>query len=112
MHLSPPSGFGCSPFLGGGSVVVDSWLLVTPIVGFCNRSMFCCAVLCVHSSFLIILMGKRELVTLLCLSSGCRMIVVWLFLTIPWVRLHFVIVVFPCHTYLLFLRCSIYWIAN
>ena len=31
--LKPPSGFGCCPFLGGGSVV-DSLLIVTPIVGF------------------------------------------------------------------------------
>ena len=28
--------------------------------------MFCCALLCVHSSFAIISMGKRELVALLC----------------------------------------------
>ena len=41
-------------------MVVDSLLIVTPIVGFCNCSMFCCALLCVHSSFAIILMGKRE----------------------------------------------------
>ena len=34
-------------------------LIVTPIVGFCNCSMFCCALLCVHSSFAIISMGKR-----------------------------------------------------
>ena len=27
--------------------------------------MFCCALLCVHSSFVIISMGKRELVALL-----------------------------------------------
>ena len=51
------------------SAVVGSLLIVTPIVGFCNCSMFCCALLCVHSSFAIISMGKRELVTLLCLSS-------------------------------------------
>ena len=31
------------------------------------------------------------------------MIVVWLFLTMPWVCLQFVIVVFPDHTRLLFL---------
>ena len=47
--------------VAGGSVV-DSLLIVTPIVEFCNCSMFCC----VHSSFAIILMGKRELVALLC----------------------------------------------
>ena len=44
-------------------------LLITPIVGFCNCSMFGCALFCVHSSFAIISMGKRELVALLCLSS-------------------------------------------
>ena len=49
----------------------------------------------VHSSFAIILMGKRELVALLSLSSWCLVIVVWLFLVVPWVCLQFVIVVFP-----------------
>ena len=55
-------------------------LIVTPIVGFCYCSMFCCALLYVHSSFAIILMGKRELVALLSLSSCCLVFVVWLFL--------------------------------
>ena len=55
------------------------------------------------SSFAIILMGKRELVALLSLSSWCLVIVVWLFLAVPWVCLQFVIVVFPDHTHLLFL---------
>ena len=41
-------------------------LIVTPIVGFCNCSMFCCALLYAHFSFAIIFMGKRELVALLC----------------------------------------------
>ena len=40
---------------------------------------------------------------LLCLCSSCLVINVWLFLTIPWVCLQFVIVVFPDHTQLLFL---------
>ena len=35
-------------------------------MGFCNCSMFCCALLCVHSSFAIISMGLRELIVLLC----------------------------------------------
>ena len=39
-------------------------------------SMFCCVLLCVHSSFAITLKGKRELVALLCLSSWCLVIVV------------------------------------
>ena len=34
-------------------------MIVTPIVGFFNCSMFCCALLCVHSSFVIISMEKR-----------------------------------------------------
>ena len=73
-------------------------LIVTPIVGFSNCSMFCCVLLYDHSSFTIILMGKRELVALLCLSSWCLVIAVWLFLTMPPVCLQFVIVVFPDHT--------------
>ena len=67
--------------------------------------MFCCALLCVHSSFAIILIVKRELVALLCLSSWCLVTVVWLFLTIPRVCLQFIIVVFPDHIRLLFLLC-------
>ena len=70
-----------------GSVVVDSLLIVTPIMGIFNWSMFCCALLYVHSSFAIILMEKIELVALLSLSSWCLVIVVWLFLAVPWVCL-------------------------
>ena len=77
IHLSPPpSGLRCCPFWGGGSVVVDSLLIATPIVGFCGCSMFWCTLLCVHSSFFeIILMEKKELVALLCLSSWCLVMV-------------------------------------
>ena len=53
----------------------------------------------VHSSFAIIIDGKRELVAWLSLSSWCLMIVVWLFLVVPWVCLQFAIVVFPDHTH-------------
>ena len=58
---------------------------------------------CVLSSFAISLMCKRELVALLCSSSWCLVtgIVLWLFLTVPWVGLQFVIMVFSDHTYLL-----------
>ena len=70
--------------------------------------MFCCTLLYVPSSFAIILMGKRELVALLSLSSWCLVIVVWLFLAVHWVCLQFVIVVFPDHTHLLFLMYEIY----
>ena len=40
-------------------------------MGFCYCSMFCYALLFVHSSFAIILVGKRELVALLSLSDCC-----------------------------------------
>ena len=62
-----------------------------------------CKLRYVHSSAAIILLGKRELVDFLGLSSWCFVMVVWLFLAVPWVCLQFVIVVFPDHTHLLFL---------
>ena len=46
-------------------------------MGFCVCSMFCLCINFVLSSFEIILMGKRELVALLCLSSWCLVIVVF-----------------------------------
>ena len=46
---------------------MDFLFIVTPIVGVCGCSMFCCALLCARSSVAIILMGKRELVALLSL---------------------------------------------
>ena len=78
--------------------VVLLLLIVTPIVGFCNRSMFWCELLCVHSSFAIISIEKRDLVALLLLSSWCLVIVMWIFLPMPRVCLQFVIVVFPDRT--------------
>ena len=71
-------------------------------MGVCNCSMFCCTLLYVHSSIAIILMGKRELIALLNLSSWCLVMVEWLFLAVPRGSLQFVIVVFPDHTHLLF----------
>ena len=85
-----------------GSVVVDFLFIVTPNVGVCNCSMFCCTLLHVHFSITIILMGKRELVALLNLSFWCLLMVEQLFLAVPWGCLQFVIVVFPDHTHLLF----------
>ena len=64
--------------------------------------MFCCTLLYVHSSIAIILMGERELVGLLNLSSWCLVMVKWLFLAVPWGCVRFVIGVFPEHTHLLF----------
>ena len=68
-------------------------------VGVCNCSMFCCMLLYVHSSIAIILMGKRELIALLNLSSWCLVMVERLFLAVPRGCLQFVIVVFPDHTH-------------
>ena len=65
--------------------------------------MFCCTLLYVPLSVAIILMGKRELIALLSMSSWCLVAVVWLFIVVPRVYLQFVIVVFPDHTHLLFL---------
>ena len=72
-------------------------------MGVCNCSMFCCTLLYVHSSIAIILMGKRELIAFLNLSSWCLVMVERLFLAVPRGCLQFVIVVFPDHTHLLFL---------
>ena len=70
-------------------------------------SMFCCTLLyVVHSSIAIILLGKRELVALLNLSSWCLVMVARLFLAVPLGCLRFVIVVFPDHTHLQFMILS------
>ena len=71
-------------------------------MGVCNCFNFCCTLLCVSSSIAIILMGKRELVALLNLSSWCLVMVEQLFLAVPQGCLRFVIVVFPDHTHLLY----------
>ena len=67
-------------------------------MGVCN-----CFVVRDRSSIAVILMGKRELVALLNLSSWCLVMVERFFLTVPQGCLRFVIVVFPDHTHLLFL---------
>ena len=59
-----------------------------------------------HSSIAIILIGKRELVALLNLSSWCLMMVEWVFLAVQPGCLRFVIVVSPDHTHLLFFRSN------
>ena len=72
-------------------------------MGVCNCSMFCCKLLYVLSTIAIILMGKRELIDLLNLSSWYLVLVERLFLAVPRGCLQFVIVVFPDHTHLLFI---------
>ena len=75
-------------------------------MGVCNCSMFR-TLLYVHSSIAIILMGKRELIALLNLSSWFLVMAERLFLTVPQGCLQFVIVVFSDHTHLLFLLLNI-----
>ena len=67
-------------------------------------SLFCYALLCVHSNFAIILNRKRKLVALLLLSYRCTVTVnvLRLFLAVPWAGLQCTIVVIPDHTHLLF----------
>ena len=77
-------------------------------MGVCNCSMFCCTLLYVPYSFAIILMGKRELVALLSLSSWCLVMVERLFLAVPQGCLQLVIVVFPDHTHLPYLAIGSY----
>ena len=73
-------------------------------------SLFCYALLCVHSSFAIILKRNRKLVALLVLSYRCIYTInaLCLFLTVPWVGLQYVIVLFPDHTHLLFMFYSLF----
>ena len=69
--------------------------------------MYCCTLLYVHSSVAVILMGKRELIALLNLSSWCLVMVERLFLAVPLGSLQFLIVVFPDHTHLLLLATKL-----
>ena len=72
-------------------------------MGVCNCSLLCCMLLYVYSSIAIILMGKRERIALLNVSSWCLVMVEWLFLAVPCGCLRFVIVVFSDRTHLQFL---------
>ena len=72
--------------------------------GFCVGLCFGISLLCVLSSFAIILTRKRELIALLLLCFKCLVTVnvLCFFLTVPWVGLQCVIVVFPDHTHFLY----------
>ena len=68
-------------------------------MGICTCLCFVVRYLVSMLVFAIILVGKRDLVALLSMSSWCLAIVVWLFLVVPWVCLQFVIVLSPGHTH-------------
>ena len=55
---------------------IQCLLLLPKFVGFSVGSLFCCAVLCVLSSFAIISHGKRARVALLLLCSECNVAVI------------------------------------
>ena len=80
-----------------------------PIV--CGSSVF--VLLCTTLCQFLVLKRKRKLVALLLLSYRCivTITVLCLFLTVPWVGLQFVIVVFPNHTHLLFWKHNEYYVA-
>ena len=61
--------------------------------------LFWCALLVYILVLQLSRWGRESCFFLLCLSTWCLIIVVWLFLTMPWVCLQFVIVVFPDHTH-------------
>ena len=71
-------------------------------VGVLCLSVFCYTLLCVHSSFAIILKRKRKLVALLLFSYEWLVTVndMWSFLRVPWVGLQYVIVAFPGHSHI------------
>ena len=73
-------------------------------VGVLCLSLLGYALLCVHSSFAIILKSKRKLVDLLLLSYKCivSINVMWLFVRMAWVDLQCVTAEFSYHTHLLF----------
>ena len=79
--------------------------------GVLSLSLFYYALLCVLSSFAILLNRKKELSALLLLSNGCLVTVnvLWLFLRLSCAGLQCVIVVFPDHTHLLLLRIVCSW---
>ena len=102
VHCSPT--LGCCPCSGGGFVLVDLLFNVFLLFGgVLWLTLLYFVLLCVHSSFAIILKRKRKrkLVALLLLSHGCVVAVdvLCLFLMVPWVGLQCVTVVFPDHTH-------------
>ena len=96
MYLSPPVAQGVVRSKAVVLLLLIYCLMYFPLfVGVMCLSLFCNALLCVHSSFVIILKRKRKLVVLLLLPYRCIVTIniLWLFLTVPWVSLQCVIVV-------------------
>ena len=71
-------------------------------VGVLCLSLFRYALLCVHFTFCNHLKEKAGLFAIIVLQMYVTINVLWLFLTVPWVGLQYVSVVYPDHTHLLF----------
>ena len=78
-------------FLVEGFLLIYCLMYFPLFVEVLCKSLFCYELLCVHSSFAIILKRKRGLVDLILLSYRCLFTVnvLWLFLTVPWVGLQY-----------------------
>ena len=100
MHLSPLVAWAAVPSQAVVLLLLTFCLLLLPLWESVIVLRF---VLRYFMSILVLqyLMGKRELVALLNLSSWGLVVVEWLFLAVPR-GLRFVIVVFPDHANLLF----------
>ena len=99
----PPPPLGCCPFLGCGSVGVDILFNVLPID--CRSSLFVFVLLCITLcpfKFCNHLEEEEKTGCFAIMSYRCIVYVnvLWLFLTVLWVGLQCVIVVFPDHTHL------------
>ena len=112
MHLRPPLAYPNVRSKVILLVLIYCLMYFLMFVGVLCLSLFCYALLCVHSSCNIILKRKRKLVALLLMSYRCIVTinVLWLFSMVSWVGLQCVIVVFPDHTHLLF--CGIVVMNN
>ena len=77
-------------------------------VGVLFWSLFWCVILCVVSSFCnhVDEEERAGCLAFIVLWMCCYYIFLWLFLTVPWVGLRFVIMVFPDHSHLLSDICS------
>ena len=100
LPLSPPVAWAAVCSKAVVLLLLTFCLLLLPLW---ESVVVLCFVVRYFMSIAIILMGKRELIALLNLSSWCLVMVERLFLAVPWGCLQFVIVVFPDHTHLLFL---------
>ena len=77
-------------------------------MGFLCFYLFCYALLCIHSGFIITSVAVDLLFGMLPIESGISVLLFMverLFLSVSPGCLRFVIVVFPDHTHLLFLFC-------